>query len=97
MQQSLVEYNRDKSEEEQILLCVGIGYGRVLRIGDVDVFGHEVNSASKLGEDTAKAYEILVTPAVREEFKESSDFRFDATEGSHFALHWRLEQNSARL
>ncbi len=89
MQKALEKYNFDKIEEEQVLLCVGIGYGRVLRIGDVDVFGHEVNSASKLGEDTAKAYEILVTPAVRDEFKDSTEFRFDATEGSHFALNWR--------
>lgn len=89
MQRSLVAYNKDKAAEEQVLLCVGIGYGRVLRIGDVDVFGHEVNSASKLGEDTAKAYEILVTPAVRDVFKDNSEFRFDPTEGSHFSLHWR--------
>jgi len=89
MQRSLEWYNKERPEEEQVLLCVGIGYGKVLRIGDVDVFGHEVNSASKLGEDTAEAYEILVTPAVREEFKASAEFRFDATKGSHYALHWR--------
>ena len=50
--------------EEQILLCVGIGYGRILRVGGTDVFGEEVNGASKLGEDTARAREILVTGAV---------------------------------
>ena len=38
----------------------------MLRIGDVDVFGTEVNAASKLGEDTAAAGQILVTGAVRE-------------------------------
>lgn len=48
-----------------MLLCVGIGYGRVLRIGDLDVFGAEVNAASKLGEDIAKANEVLVTQAAR--------------------------------
>jgi hypothetical protein len=36
-----------------------------LRVGDVDVYGHEVNAASKLGEDTAKAREILVTQGAR--------------------------------
>lgn len=66
MQQVLVEYNRDRGEEERVLLCVGLGYGRMLRIGDVDVFGAEVNAASKLGEDVATAGEILVTDAVRE-------------------------------
>lgn len=61
MQSSLKEYNKQKDEEDQVLLCLGLGYGKILRIGDDDVFGEEVNMASKLGEDTAKAYDILVT------------------------------------
>ena len=40
--------------------------GRVLRIGDADVFGAEVNAAAKLGEDIARAGEILVTQSVAE-------------------------------
>jgi class 3 adenylate cyclase len=64
MQHTLRTYNGNRPEEERILLCVGLGYGRILRIGDADVFGAEVNAASKLGEDTAKAWEILVTQAV---------------------------------
>ncbi len=66
MQHVLKEYNRTKSDEEKVLLCVGLGYGPMLRIGDADVFGAEVNAASKLGEDTAKAWEILTTGAVRD-------------------------------
>jgi len=57
-------YNERRKPEEQIVLCVGIGFGRVLRIGDADVWGKEVNAASKLGEDQAKGNEILVTEAV---------------------------------
>ncbi len=49
MQKTLLQYNKNKSDEEKVLLCVGLGFGRVLRIGDQDVFGNEVNSASKLG------------------------------------------------
>ena len=41
---------------------IGIGYGRVLDVGD-DVWGNEVNLASKLGEDLAVAGEILLTEA----------------------------------
>ena len=37
-----------------------------IRGGILDVFGAEVNAASKLGEDTAKANEILVTDAFKE-------------------------------
>jgi len=66
MQRRLHDYNADKDEEEKVLLCVGLGFGRVLRIGDTDVFGAEVNASSKLGEDTAKAAEILVTEAVKD-------------------------------
>lgn len=57
------EYNRGQAPETRVLLCVGIGYGRVLRIGDHDCWGKEVNAASKLGEDTARAGEILLTQA----------------------------------
>jgi adenylate cyclase len=71
MQQALVPYNRTKPEEEAILLCVGLGYGRILRIGDQDVFGAEVNAASKLGEDTARSGEILATEAVRQAVAEA--------------------------
>lgn len=66
MQRAAREYNRDRTPAEQVLLCVGLGYGPLLRIGDQDVFGAEVNAAAKLGEDTAQAYEILVTGAVRD-------------------------------
>ena len=65
MQKSCNDYSRDREAAEQIRLCVGIGAGRVLRIGDRDVYGSEVNAAAKLGEDHAKAGEILVTDAVR--------------------------------
>lgn len=66
MQRVLDGYNGGREEAERILLGVGIGYGRVLRIGDTDVFGAQVNAASKLGEDVAKGGEILVTAAVAE-------------------------------
>lgn len=65
MQHACEAYNLARVPEEKVLLCVGIGYGHVLRIGDTDVYGQEVNAASKLGEDTAKASEILVTAAAR--------------------------------
>ena len=74
MQHVLIEYNKERTDAEKILLCVGIGHGKVLRIGDDDVFGAEVNAASKLGEDTAKANEILVTDAVYNLLKDHFSF-----------------------
>ena len=46
---------------EQIYLSVGIDYGKVLLVGDIDFFGDPVNTASKLGEDLAVREEVLVT------------------------------------
>jgi class 3 adenylate cyclase len=66
MQHATFDYNRTRAAEDQVLLCVGLGFGRVLRIGDSDVYGAEVNAASKLGEDIAQASEVLVTQAVRD-------------------------------
>lgn len=66
MQRTLHGYNRDQAEVDQVLLCVGLGFGRLLRIGDSDVFGVEVNAASKLGEDRAGPREILATENVKQ-------------------------------
>jgi len=77
MQKALKTANSDKLDEEKILLCVGIGFGKVLRIGDNDVFGAEVNAASKLGEDTAKSGEILVTGSVKEKIDDASNHEFE--------------------
>ena len=65
MQHACATANERLVPEEQILLCVGIGHGRILRVGEHETWGREVNAASKLGEDTAASYEILVTEAAR--------------------------------
>ena len=67
MQLCTREYNKTRIDAEKVLLCVGIGYGEMLRIGDADIFGSEVNAACKLGEDTAKSNEILLTGAASRE------------------------------
>jgi class 3 adenylate cyclase len=81
MQRAAKAYNEDKIDAEKILVCVGIGYGRILTIGEHDVFGAEVNAACKLGEDIAKSWEILVTDAVADQLH-LSDLSFDQLEGA---------------
>ena len=39
MQHACQKLNHRRLPEEQVLLCLGIGFGRILRIGDSDVFG----------------------------------------------------------
>ena len=43
--------------------CIGIGHGDVLAVGDHEVYGNEMNLASKLGEDVGCGGEILLTEA----------------------------------
>ncbi len=56
--------NPGRPPEEHLGVCIGLGFGEVLRAGN-DVWGAEVNAASKLGEDTARGGDILVTAAFR--------------------------------
>ncbi len=77
MQRACAQVNQRRKPEDQILLCVGIGFGRVLRIGDEDVWGQEVNAAVKLGEDTAKAGEILVTAGLHAALGGDASLRFE--------------------
>ena len=53
------------ARDERLYLSIGVGFGRVLVIGDEDVMGNEVNLACKLGEDVAEYGEILLTEAAR--------------------------------
>lgn len=50
-------------EAKRLYVSIGIGYGHLLNIEDQDLFGDEVNVASKLGEDLAQRGEILLTEA----------------------------------
>jgi class 3 adenylate cyclase len=63
MQHATIAHNAGLPPEEHVLLCVGLGFGDVLLIGNQDVWGREVNVASKLGEDTAKSGQILLSTA----------------------------------
>lgn len=56
---------------EQIYLSVGIDFGRLLLVSDVDFFGDPVNTSSKLGEDLAIRAEVLIT----ERAIEHADFK----------------------
>lgn len=58
---ALFKSNESVGLDERIYLSVGIDYGRVLLIGEIDFYGDPVNTASKLGEDLAIRAETLVT------------------------------------
>jgi len=81
MQSLTNDYNLSKIDEEKVLLCVGLGFGKMLRVGDADVYGKEVNAACKLGEDTAKRGDILVTHAVMKQCEGMSAVNFKKLHG----------------
>jgi class 3 adenylate cyclase len=53
-------------EDRRLHAAIGIGFGRILNVDEEDLFGDEVNLASKLGEDLAEAGQILLTGAANE-------------------------------
>ena len=62
LEAALRAFNRRRPEDERVRFSYGIGFGEVLELGR-DVFGLEVNLASKLGEDLARPGQVLLTPA----------------------------------
>lgn len=53
-------------DQRDIYGSVGIGFGGALLVGKHDIYGPEMNLASKLGEDIAEKNEILLTRAAYE-------------------------------
>ena len=61
----LRQVNTGRPANEKLQFGYGIGFGEVLDI-ERDMFGLEVNLASKIGEDMARPGEALLTPAAAE-------------------------------
>lgn len=60
-------------DESDIFISIGIGYGPTLLACD-DVYGNELNLASKLGEDVAERGEVLLTEAAMKACRQKSKF-----------------------
>lgn len=57
--------------------CIGIGFGEVLAIGPNLSQGNEMVQASKLGEDIARANEVLLTEHAFEALQHRDDVKFE--------------------
>jgi class 3 adenylate cyclase len=78
IQRSLDAANVFLPEDWDLHASIGIGYGPLLFVGaessdEQDLFGSEMNIASKLGEDVAGRGEILLSEAARERVEVESD------------------------
>jgi len=62
LERAIGRANAERPPDERVRFSYGIGYGDLVDLGS-DLFGLEVNLASKLGEDLARPGEILLTPA----------------------------------
>jgi len=93
MQRACASYNQGRAAEDQILLCLGIGFGRVLRVGEGNVYGYEVNLASKLGEDVATSGEILLSEAAMQAAGKLPSTRYERVSDpiEHYRLHYTSE------
>jgi class 3 adenylate cyclase len=65
------------ASEHPTKCCIGIGFGDVYAIGPNLAQGDEMNRASKLGEDIARADETLVTERTYAALKGRPDIHFD--------------------
>jgi class 3 adenylate cyclase len=73
IQRSLDTANTFLPEDWDLHAAIGIGYGPMLLVGEDELFGSEMNIASKLGEDVAGRGEILLSSAARERALAESD------------------------
>ncbi len=74
--------------EERIEICIGLGQGEVLLIDGREVWGSEVNAASKLGEEMAAGGEILATEAFRQAVPEAPFSEYGVLFGTRPAFRW---------
>lgn len=77
VQHDLGVANLMTDDDSDVYVSVGIGHGPVLLFCE-DMYGNELNLASKLGEDVAERGEILLTDAAKRELKGKSKTSFIA-------------------
>lgn len=63
IQHRLREANVFLPDDWDLHASLGIGYGDLLMVGEDDLYGHEMNIASKLGEDIAGSGEVFLSEA----------------------------------
>jgi adenylate cyclase len=102
MEAALRRQNRTVTRRDAVRFSYGVGWGEVLDLEE-DVFGLEVNLASKLGEDLAEPGEALLTPAAvaaldEETLGRVAPYTVVTYSGAPLPVHeLRLRRRSARL
>lgn len=76
MQHAASAYNISRDDAEKVLVAIGLGYGRVLKFGDQDVYGQELKLACKLGEDLGENGQIQCSDNFRAQVKDAGMAKF---------------------
>jgi len=66
-----------RADRDPCRCCVGLGYGPVFRLGPDLAMGHEMNLASKLGEDIAQGGETLLTESFHAAVRHLPGYRIE--------------------
>ena len=74
-QRAMQEANLVREPYSRLDVCIGLGSGKLLRIGTEDIYGDQMNLACKLGEDVAHGREILITDDFYVEVKDREEFQ----------------------
>lgn len=78
-------------DESDIHVSIGIGHGPILLFCD-DMYGNEMNLASKLGEDVAERGEILLTDAAKRLIKRKESLqKIPLTVSGVNTFAWKLK------
>lgn len=73
---------------------IGLGYGEVFKIGPDQAMGSEMNQASKLGEDTARKGEVMITEGFFNALKSQSNLTFVPCANDDLPFrYYRVEPN----
>jgi adenylate cyclase len=83
-----IAVNPLRPPEQRIDICIGLGYGEVLLIDDNEVWGAEVNAASKLGEEVAEGGELLATEGFRFAVPDAQFAEHGVLFGTRPAFRW---------
>jgi class 3 adenylate cyclase len=65
-----------RSDLFQDTLTIGLGFGKLIKVGERDIFGEEVNNSSFLAEDFGKAGQLLISKAFKDSLNDINPIVF---------------------
>lgn len=96
----LASYNEGRGADAPIAVGAGMGFGKLIKVGNDDVFGLEAVFASRLGSELAQPYEILVSDSARAALLHTPNVRFEDFDAQHgfaaFRVRYDLEHKDSR-